>query len=276
MSKRTNPIGIFDSGIGGLTVARALAQALPNEEMIYVGDTAHLPYGEKSADAILAYSEQIAEFLYQAGAKILIIACNTASSIAYESLKKRWAGKMLVTDVISPLVADISKRGFRKVGVIATKATVRSDIYARKLQERDPKLEVASLATSLLANMIEEGFFNNEISQSVIRNYLSYPDFEDIDALLLACTHYPLIRAEIQAYFGEKVLVFDSIQTVVEDVKLLLETHQLLHPNVQSIPKYRFLVSDYTQAFEQTTRIFYQQPIVLERMRWEEDCLVRV
>jgi glutamate racemase len=276
MSKKNNPIGIFDSGIGGLTVARALAQALPNEDMIYVGDTAHLPYGEKSADAILAYSEQIADFLYQAGAKILIIACNTASSIAYESLKKRWAGKMLVTDVISPLVADISKRGFRKVGVIATKATVRSDVYARKLQERDPKLEVASLATSLLANMIEEGFFNNEISQSVIRNYLSYPDFEDIDALLLACTHYPLIRAEIQAYFGEKVLVFDSIQTVVADVKLLLETHQLLRPSVESTPKYRFLVSDYTQAFEQTTRIFYQQPIVLERMRWEENCLVHI
>jgi glutamate racemase len=110
----------------------------------------------------------------------------------------------------------------------------------------------------------------------VIRNYLSYPDFEDIDALLLACTHYPLIRAEIQAYFGEKVLVFDSIQTVVADVKLLLETHQLLRPSVESTPKYRFLVSDYTQAFEQTTRIFYQQPIVLERMRWEENCLVHI
>ena len=271
-SGAARPIGIFDSGIGGLTVARALADALPAEKLIYIGDTAHLPYGQKSAAAILEYSTAIAEYLYSCGCKLLVIACNTASAAAYEELRQIWAGRMLVVDVISPLVVDIAARGFEKVGVIATKATVRADIYAQKLQALQPNLEVVSLATSLLAQIIEEGFFNNQISASVLHQYLSYPDFEDIDALLLACTHYPLVRKEIEDYFGGRVQVFDSIDTVVAKVKKLLADYEILAENpylCDAYEQYQFLVSDYTAAFQQTTAIFYQKHIPLRLLVWQ-------
>jgi glutamate racemase len=274
----SSPIGIFDSGIGGLTVARALADALPNEQLIYIGDTAHLPYGQKSEAAILSYAKSITQYLYDSGCKLVVIACNTASAAAYEALQELWAGKMLIVDVITPLVEDIARRGFAKVGVIATKATVRSDIYARKLLALQPEIEVASLATSLLAQMIEEGFFNNQISESVLAQYLSYPDFEDIQALLLACTHYPLIRKEITSYFGGRVQVFDSVDTVVEKVKKMLTQHNLLQTNPyinsEKAAQYQFLVSDYTQAFQQTTAIFYQKHIPLQLLTWRGDVLV--
>lgn len=271
-----SPIGIFDSGIGGLTVARALADALPNEQLIYIGDTAHLPYGQKSEAAILGYARSIAEYLYQRGCKMVVIACNTASAAAYEELQRIWAGRMLIVDVISPLVEDIARREYQKVGVIATKATIRSDIYARKLTTLRPDIEVISLATALLAQIIEEGFFNNQISASVLHQYLSYPDFEDIEALLLACTHYPLIRKEIDEYFGGRVAIFDSVDTVVAKVIEQLTQHQLLADQPfsgDSYAQYEFLVSDYTQSFQQTTAIFYQKHIPLRLLTWHGDKL---
>ncbi len=270
----SQPIGIFDSGIGGLTVAQAITTRLPHEDIIYVGDTAHLPYGDKSEDAILSYSRQIAKFLYAQGCKILVIACNTASSAAYQTLVEEWAGRMLIVDVISPLVEDIAKKPFRKVGVIATKATIRSNAYTNQLHALRPNLEVAALATSLLAKIIEEGFFNNDVSKAIIHKYLSYTDFEDIDALLLACKHYPLIHAEIDEYFGGSVQIFDSVDAVTNRVEHILSQHNLLNTNALHTPTYRFLVSDYTQAFEQTTRYFYNRPIPLEVVKWHDDALI--
>ena len=270
------PIGIFDSGIGGLTVARALADALPNEHFIYIGDTAHLPYGLKSTEAILEYCMGISQYLYESGCKMIIIACNTASAAAYEKLKAYWQGRMFVVDVITPLVEFITSQSYAKIGVIATKSTIRSDIYAQKITSLNPKMEVVSLATSLLAQIIEEGFYCNQISKAVINQYLSYPDFEEIEALLLACTHYPLIKPEIEAYFGERVAIYDSIQPVINIVHQILQTHQLfrtaLMPNKRA--QYQFLVSDYTQSFQHVTRIFYQQDIPLQKVTWEGKRLV--
>lgn len=267
MDKRNTPIGIFDSGIGGLTVAAAVAKALPEESIIYFGDTAHLPYGEKSATSILAYVEGIADFLLDQGCKMLIIACNSASAVAYETLKVKLEGKVDIVDVISPLVELVGTQDFKKVGVIATKATVRSDVYPLKLHQLCPNMEVVSLATGMLAAMIEEGFVNNEISQVVLHNYLTYPDFEDIDALLLACTHYPLIRPEIQAFYAGKVAVFDSVDAVVKRVNYLLDQSDLRNLEKTS-GAHHFYVSEYTHSFEKATTIFYQQQLRLEVASW--------
>jgi len=146
---------------------------------------------------------------------------------------------------------------------LATKATVRSDVYSKKIAEQNENIEVVSLASGLLASMIEEGFFNNEISNVVLHKYLTYPDFEDIDALLLACTHYPLIKNEIEQFYDRKVKVFDSVDEVAKKVELELNRYDLL--NVSSFqPKDLFFVSDYTLSFEQTTKIFYKQQVQLE------------
>ncbi|MEO1436178.1 MAG: glutamate racemase, partial [Bacteroidota bacterium] len=194
-----NPIGVFDSGIGGLTVAKALSQHLPEESLIYFGDTAHLPYGDKSADAIRYYAIKIAKFLLDRQCKIIVIACNSASTTAYDVLVDFFDDQVCFVNVVDPLVEAVTTHQFNKVGVIATKATISTGIYSRKLKAQSPNTEVVSMATPLLVPMIEEGFFQNHISQSVIEQYLGHSDFEDIEALLLACTHYPLIRPAIEA-----------------------------------------------------------------------------
>jgi glutamate racemase len=258
-----SPIGIFDSGIGGLTVASAITRTFPNESILYFGDTAHLPYGEKSVQSIQKYSLEIADFLLEKGCKMLVIACNTASAAAYELLLGKYSDSVPVVDVISPLVELIASKNFSKVGVMATKATVRSDVYNKKINQLNAETEVVSLATGLLASMIEEGFFNNDVSRAVLHKYLTYPDFEDIDALLLACTHYPLIKPEIEDFYGEKVQVFDSVDAVTARVGKLLEEKKLFN-TLNGIPEHRFFVSDFTQSFENTTRFFYQKEVQLE------------
>ena len=212
---RPTPIGIFDSGIGGLTVAAGIVRRFPGVPICYFGDTAHLPYGDKSVRSIRQYAHQIVEFLIAKGCQTIVIACNSASASAYESLKEEFAGRATIIDVIRPLVQIVEQKHKEKVGVIATKATVGTNIYADLLQQKNPSLNVVSLATSLLVPMIEEGFLHNKISEVTIHQYLSYPDFGDIEALLLACTHYPLIRQQIQDYLGDQVVVYDSIEAVL-------------------------------------------------------------
>lgn len=257
-----SPIGIFDSGIGGLTVANAIVQYLPEEEIIYFGDTAHLPYGDKSADAIRYYSLRISKFLLEQQCKMIVVACNSASSAAYHVLVDFFKGQTLFVNVVDPLVEEVARKRYRKVGIIATKATVQSGMYERQLRALQPDLEIASLATPLLAPMIEEGYVHNEISQAVLQSYLSHPSLQDIDALLLACTHYPLIRPEIEDFFGKKVQVYDSTDVVVRAVKERLDSKSLLNPQKQH--SHRFFVSDYTASFEHTTRLFYREEIALE------------
>ena len=259
--QQEGPIGIFDSGIGGLTVARRLAQAYPSESFLYYGDTLHLPYGDKSEEAIRAYSLAIGRFLEAQGCKALVVACNSASAAAADYLREELS--IPVVDVIAPLVADISeKSGLRKLGVIATKATIRADVYARAIHALRPDIEVASLATALLAPLIEEGFINNSISAAVIHKYLSYPDFEDIQALLLACTHYPLVRPEIEAYFEGRVAVYDSIEPVVQALGQILA--QQGQASGSSPRQTRFFVSDLTPAFARTAAFFFGSEISLE------------
>jgi len=261
-AKRTQPIGVFDSGIGGLTVANAIIRQLPNEEIIYFGDTAHLPYGDKSADAIRYYCIKIVKFLLDKGCKMIVIACNTASSAAYQVLLDFFEGQTSFVNVVDPLVDEVVRHKFQRVGVIATKATISSDVYRMKLIEKQHDLSVASLPTPLLVPMIEEGYFNDRIGKVIIENYLRNDAFQDIEALLLACTHYPLIRSRIEEIIGKEVKVFDSIDVVSKIVEQRLRESNLL--NDQQRKNHQFFVSDFTKSFEETTRIFFNQKIELE------------
>jgi glutamate racemase len=263
LSSPSNPIGIFDSGIGGLTVANAIHRLLPNETLIYFGDTAHLPYGDKAPESIRGYSAKITDYLLEQNCKMIVIACNTASSIAYETVKKQAGGNAIVVDVINPVVAEVSAmKKVKHVGVIGTRATVRSNAYAIRIEEKNPSMKVSSLATPLLAPMIEEGFFNNKISRTIINSYLSRPKIKKIDALILACTHYPLIKPEIVEYYKGNINIVDSADIVARHVKDLLEEGNLL--NSDKAHKHRFYISDFTKSFEESTKIFFKGKIKLE------------
>ncbi len=256
------PIGVFDSGIGGLTVARAITDRLPNERIIYFGDTVHLPYGDKSADAIKFYSLKIARFLLGKGCKMIVIACNSASSAAYEVLLEFFENTLFV-NVVDPLIERVVAQQHQRIGVIATKATISSGIYQKQLQAQLPDATVKALATPLLVPMIEEGYCQNNITDAVLKQYLSDPSMNDLDALLLACTHYPLVRKQIEAYLGSSVQVYDSTDVVALAVEQQLKQKQLLStaPN----QAHTFFVSDYTAAFAQTAQQFYGTDISLQQ-----------
>jgi glutamate racemase len=224
------PIGIFDSGIGGLTVAHAIQRLLPNESMVYFGDTAHLPYGDKSEAAIQAYSIKIADVLLMKGCKVIVIACNSASSAAYELLKEY----------------------------------VQSGVYQRKIEEAHEQITVHSLATPLLAPMIEEGFFDNKISHEIIAQYLSDPELQNIEALILACTHYPLIKKEINEFYKNNMTILDSSEVVARALRQHLEESKLINPGIGPV-NHQFLVSDYTSSFEASTRLFFSEQVNLEK-----------
>lgn len=263
------PIGIFDSGIGGLTVASAISNLLPEEHLIYFGDTAHLPYGEKSPDAIRYYCLKIAKFLIEQDCKMIVVACNSASTAAYELLLEFFQEKVLFANVVDPLVKAAIEISPKKLGLIATKTTVGTGVYQRKIKEAKLNIEVAAMATPLLVPMIEEGYFQNKISHTVIENYLEQTLLQNIEMLLLACTHYPLIRSEIETYYGGKVKVLDSNLVVAKQVKETLVSNKLL--NQRKSKAHRFYVSDYTESFKKTAQLFYKDEIQLEHLPfWNE------
>jgi glutamate racemase len=263
-NRKNQPIGIFDSGIGGLTVAHAIRELLPNESTVYFGDTAHLPYGDKSEAAIQAYSIKIADVLLRKGCKVIVIACNSASSAAYELLREYVRREAHIINVIDPMVEAVVKDfPNRKIGLIGTKRTVQSGIYGRKILEANAGITLQALATPLLAPMIEEGFFNNQISHEIIAQYLADPVLEGIEALILACTHYPLIRDGILRYYNGNMTVLDSSVVVAEALKCYLVKENLLNSGEKH--EQHFFVSDYTEAFEAATRIFFGEKVELEK-----------
>ncbi|WP_425391877.1 glutamate racemase [Ekhidna sp.] len=271
--KSNQPIGIFDSGIGGLTVAKAVKDVLPNESIIYFGDTAHLPYGDKSTAAIQAYSVRIAELLLKQKCKVILIACNSASSAAYDLVTEYVGKKAKVFDVINPTV-DFIREHYQdeNVGLIGTKQTVSAGVYARKIAELKQNIQFKSLATPLLVPMIEEGIYDDDISRNIIGKYLNDPTLESIKSLILGCTHYPIIKEQIRTHYAslnKEVEIIDSAETVALTLKSFLEYNQLI--NKEKSPIERFLVSDFTESFEKTTKIFFNKEVDLELLSiWDE------
>jgi glutamate racemase len=260
---KEQPIGIFDSGVGGLTVAHAIKQILPNESLIYFGDTAHLPYGDKSAESIRYYSKRITEFLLEYNSKVVLIACNSASASAFDSLKKEFEGKTFLIDVIDPVVDYIGTRQFNKIGVIGTKRTISSGTYETKIREKSPSTTVVSMATPLLVPMIEEGFIFDDISNAIIRTYLSAGSLSGIQALILGCTHYPIIKNQISKFFNFNVEVVDSARIVSMVLRDTLEKNNLL--NDSGTVKDKFFISDYTSYFEKIAKMFFEGEINLKK-----------
>jgi len=229
-----SPIGLFDSGVGGLTVAHALHTLMPSEQLIYFGDTAHLPYGDKSKETIVQYSLGIADFMLEQKCKVILIACNSASSNAYEEVMDHVGKKAVVMNVIDPVVnyVCLENGAARAVGIIGTKATIDSGTYEKKIATTSSgnksRIQVSSLATPLFVPMIEEGFVFDDISYSIIRSYLSRRELIGIDSLILGCTHYPIIRNQISRYFNFKVNVLDTPRIVAQAVQKFLSEKNLL------------------------------------------------
>lgn len=260
--KKNSPIGVFDSGVGGLTVAKEIKRLLPNESIIYFGDTEHLPYGDKSKETITKYSVKITRFLAKCKCKAIVVACNTATSNSIDEIKTA-AGKIPVIDVISPVAKKVAFELHQKVGLIATKATVESHAYKKSIKKLNKHIKVVELATPLLVPIIEEGFRNTPVSKSAIDTYLSYKKFEDIDSIILGCTHYPLIQKEIEIAFKGKVKVVNSPLIVVNELIQRLENENLLADTAET--EYRFYLSDYTDNFISLARSFFGKSISLEK-----------
>jgi glutamate racemase len=261
---KKSPIGIFDSGIGGLTIAHALKKKLPNENIIYFGDTEHLPYGGKSEIAIRNFSKRITQFLMGKKCKTIVIACNSASSVAFQSVKDI-AKNIPVFNVITPVVTKVTQQCSEfNIGVIGTKTTIQSNIYEREIKAICPISKVSSLATPLLAPMIEEGFINEKISHAVIASYLANKKLSNIDHLILACTHYPLIHQEIKDYYKGKVTVIDSANIVAEYIAKQLKVGNLLNDDTKN--KHHFYVSNYTKSFEKSAKFFFREDLKLEEV----------
>jgi glutamate racemase len=226
-SAAERPIGVFDSGIGGLTVLRALIEALPGEDFIYLGDTARLPYGTKSNEVIVRYSKENTEFLLAKGIKMLVVACNTSSAVALDAIASQTM--VPVVGVIEPgarAAAKASRRG--KIGVIGTEATIASGAYTRAIQRLSPRAEIYTRACPLLVPLAEEGWVDNEIAERTVAIYLESLKQSGIDTLLLGCTHYPLLRDVFARILGAGVKIVDSATATALEVRDRLRASRLL------------------------------------------------
>jgi glutamate racemase len=265
VKQKTQAIGIFDSGVGGLTVAAAVTRLLPQENIIYFGDTAHVPWGDKSTAAIQAYSLKICDMLLQQQCKVILIACNTSSAAAYELVKEYVGDRAMVFDVIVPMIAYLQAHyAHKKLGLIGTRQTINSNVYKKKLDALDMGIQLQSLATPLLVPVIEEGFAQKKFIRELISEYLSCPTLQNIDALILGCTHYPLIKQSIKEFYPHKVAIIDSSEIVAAALKQWLDDHQMRNENTAAAQQH-FYVSDLTPTFTALAKLFFHHAVPLER-----------
>ena len=248
--RREAPIGVFDSGIGGLTVAREIMRNLPSEKIVYFGDTARLPYGNKSKETIIRFSRQITRFLLRQDVKAIVIACNTASAFALETLKKEIDIPVIgVIAAGAAVAASVTKN--RRVGVIGTVGTIGSGIHAEHLHRLDPEIEVIGKACPLFVPLAEEGWLDDPVTEAVAHRYLDSLKERDIDTLILGCTHYPLLRSLIGRVMGSHVRLVNPAYETALELKQLLEDRDMLCPSAgtEDFP-YRFFVSDLAEEFK--------------------------
>jgi glutamate racemase len=259
-------IGIFDSGIGGLTVVKSLMEQLPGYDLIYFGDTARTPYGSKSPETVIRYSLENTDFLLQQGAKIIVMACNTASSVAADPVRETF--KVPIFEVVTP-AAEISTQASRKlrVGIIGTRATVKSGIYEKKIKAIRPEAKVYSAACPLLVPLVEEGWLKKPETVMIIKKYLHPLKVRQIDTLILGCTHYPLLKDKIQRKIGKRVAVIDSSIAVSEKVKDFLRNHPDVDHRLGKEGEFRLFVSDVTDQFEKIARATLNKKVLLEHVQ---------
>lgn len=256
-------IGVFDSGIGGLTVLRALLNRLPGYRMLYFGDTARTPYGTKSPQTIIRYAIEDTEYLLKRGARVIVVACHSASSVATEALKARFP-EVPIFEVVTPSVKKALKVTRRKViGVIGTRATIGSGIYERLIKERAPEVKVYGKACPLLVPLVEEGWLKKPETRMIVKKCLLPLKMRGIDTLILGCTHYPVLKKVIQAKAGKRVTLVDPAEELAEEVALFLEKHPELSRELAKDGEPLILVSDLTPAFGEVARIFLGRKVNL-------------
>ncbi len=254
------PIGIFDSGIGGLTVLREVHRDLPAEDIVYFGDTAHVPYGTKSKETITRFSLDNVRFLRNFDVKMVIVACNTASSLSLEAMKDNFA--LPIIGVIEPGARSAMMRTKNgRIGVIGTKATINSGAYEASLKRLDPKVKVYSQACPLFVPLVEEGWLEGEIVAKVVRTYLESLKSFDIDTLILGCTHYPLLAKVIQKMIGENVKLVNSAEETSKEAKKMLLEMKLANIRRKKSSQTRFYVSDEPEPFRVLGERFLGQSI---------------
>lgn len=249
--KKSAPVGVFDSGVGGLTVAREIMRHLPNENIVYFGDTARVPYGSKSKDNIIRYSRQIINFLKAENVKAIVIACNTASALALDVV--RGEIDIPIIGVVEPGArAALEVTRTKKIGVIGTEATIRSAMYEKIIQGLDPEAMVIGKACPLFVPLVEEGFAKHRVTQEIIDYYLASLLEMGIDSLILGCTHYPLLRSRIREYVGDRITLVNPAYETAIDLKKLLESCDMENTGEnQEHASYSFYVSDAADKFKQ-------------------------
>lgn len=258
-SANNNSIGIFDSGIGGLTVVKEVIKMLPSEDIVYLGDTARVPYGTKSSNTVIKYAESNARFLISAGIKILVIACNTASAYSLETLRANF--DVPVTGVIEPgakKAVESTQTG--TIGVIGTPSTIKSGAYIREIHKLDSKIEVVSRACPLFVPLAEEGWIEGEIALAVAEKYLG--DFRSgaADTLILGCTHYPLLKNTIRKVLGDKIVLVDSAEETAAGIHKTLTEKAILSMKTVK-PVRRFYLTDNSESFINTANRFLGKDI---------------
>ena len=247
---RNAPVGVFDSGLGGLTVVREILRNLPQERIVYFGDTARVPYGSKSRETILTYSRQIVRFLETQEVKAIVVACNTASAQALDVIEKETDLPMIgVVRPGSDMAAARTKNG--RIGVIATESTIRSGLYGRLIREKNPDLQVFGKACPLLVPLVEEGWTDDPVTEQVIARYLGDLLQEDIDTLIMGCTHYPLLQPLLQHVAGSGVQLVNPAYETSLALAAMLHGYGLLHEGRAKAPadSHRFYVSDSADRF---------------------------
>lgn len=268
MSSRPEyPIGVFDSGIGGLTVVRALRQHLPRERILYFGDTARVPYGVKSAETIAQYALQITEFLLKRQVKLLIVACNTMAAVATHAIRQRSPVPVLDVIEVGAQVAAQRTRN-RHIGVIGTLTTIGSGAYDAAILGHDPEIEIHSQACPLFVPLVEEGWLDHPVTLLTAQEYLSPVLGHGIDTLVLGCTHYPLLQPLLQGVAGSNVQLVDSADTTAARTGALLAQLNLLNSG-EAPPAHQFYVTDVPQRFQAVGERFLGQPLTaVDVVKW--------
>lgn len=245
---RDKPIGIFDSGLGGLTVFKEIKKLLPNEDIVYFGDTARVPYGAKSKETVVKFSVQNANFLAGLNVKMIVVACNTSSSFSLPALRRRC--DVPVIGVIEPgaqKAASVTRR--MKVGVIGTKATISSGVYEKRIKEIDPEIDVTSVSCPLFVPLVEEGWLKENVTEEIARRYLRPFKGKKIDAIVLGCTHYPLLKSAIRKVLGRGVRLIDSATQTARAVEKITRNKNIDNQR-KTKGSYRFYVSDEPELFK--------------------------
>jgi glutamate racemase len=258
-------IGIFDSGIGGLTTVRALMDNLSGHDLIYFGDTARTPYGSKSRDTVIRYAIENTEFLLGKGAKVIVMACNTASSVATAVLKEKY--RVPVFEVITPAVEQaVTVSAHARIGVIGTRGTVNSGIYERLIKESLPDASVYSTPCPLLVPLVEEGWFDRPETRMIVKKYLHPLKIRQVDSLILGCTHYPLLKTIIHEKIGKRVKIIDSSVAVAEKIREYFTAHPDVDESIEKTGKACLYVSDITDQFEKTASTILKRSVTLTKV----------